>query len=112
MLLLEFGFQKLYGTCERQLLKLFGFLLQTHKFVVADKVLPSLAPVGSNIIKTGDGMILESLRLVLVKVVVVFGHQSADLSGEDLILILQHNDEKIREQIGALHLALNEHGFV
>jgi hypothetical protein len=79
---------------------------------MADKVLPSLATVGSDILKTGYSVILDSLSLILVEVVVVFGHQRVDLSGKDLILILQHNDEKIRELVRALHLALDKHRLV
>lgn len=79
---------------------------------MVDKVLPSLASVKSDIFETGDGMILDSPRLVLVKDIVVFGHQSVELTGEDLIFRLQNNDEKISELSGALHLALDKHGSV
>jgi hypothetical protein len=71
----------------------------SFEFVVLDEPQPGLSALNSQLIETGLSLISDSLLLVFVKIVVVFGHQCVQFIVEKLKFCPLANDQQICKHV-------------
>jgi hypothetical protein len=100
LLLLDFLLNQFLASSNGFLLP-FSVLLLVHQLKVINEVGEDLTAVLSDFVKTILSVISYSLELVLIKTVVVFGHDEANFVHKHSNLVLLHDDKQVGEDLRA-----------